>query len=91
MWARAEAAYLRHPDEDADEMDTCQSCEKGKVPNPDYDPSEQDPKMMEDKFHDCEECYGSGEINLTAIKRREHQDAKDYADECKFQQQRDKR
>ena len=91
QWARAEAAYLRHPDEDGDEMDTCQNCEGGKVPSPDYDPNEQDPAMMEDEFCDCEECNGTGEINLSAIARKKYAEDKEYYAECRFEQQRDER
>lgn len=79
QWARAEAAYHRHPDEDADDMDTCQECDEGKVPNPDYDPNEPDPAMMEDQFTDCEECNGTGEVNLSAIARKRYQDDKEDA------------
>ena len=89
--ARAEAAYHRHPDEDADDIDTCQACDEGKIPNPDHDPNEPDPDLMEDEFCDCEECDGTGEINLSAIARKKYQDDKEDAADRRFEQQRDEK
>jgi hypothetical protein len=86
---RAHEAYYRLPE--GDDFDTCQDCEKGKIPNPDYDPTETDPAMKEDELCDCDECDGTGEINLSAIARREYQDAKEAKADYDFECQRDER
>lgn len=89
QWARAEAAYHRHPDEDADDIDTCHVCDNGKVSNPDYDPNEKDPALMEDEFCDCEECDGTGEVNLSAIARKRYHDGKEDAADRRGEEDRE--
>ena len=81
LQARAEAAYLRHPDEDYDGDDyPCEEC------------SGQGHEVDEDtgSTTKCRPCDGSGQMSIEKI-RQKHQDDKDYADECRFEQQRDER
>jgi len=86
---RAHDDYYRVPDDD--DYDTCQDCSDGKIPNPDFDPGETSAGMMEDEFCECEECHGTGQINVSAVRRGKARAAKEYADECRFEQQRDEK
>jgi hypothetical protein len=85
---RAHESYYSLPDED--DFDTCQDCIDGKIPNPDYD--ERDPiELREPEICDCEECNGTGQINVSAIARRDYEDAKEAKADYDFECQRDER
>jgi hypothetical protein len=86
---RAHEAYYNVPDED--DFDTCQECENGKVPNPDYDPGETRDGMMEDQFCDCDNCKGTGEVNTSARDREDYEERRQDAADDRAEAERDER
>ena len=64
---RAHEQYYALPEED--DFTTCQVCIDGLINNPDFDPDEADPDLIESEMIKCGACDGDGIVNVSGLDR----------------------